>query len=482
MMTYSEIKKTPKLISFGLLFAGMLFICIPGINLFDIMADFVGYFLLLLAVRNASECFPHFDDALRRFRILFWINLAKLPAIILMLRVAGINMDERGMISVFALSFAVVEWIFVIPAFRALFEGFIYLGEREGVSSAISVRGNAKRFDTLPTLTTIFLLVKGAASFLPETVFLSTFFYNGSLDPRSVHPATFYPLLAAFAFLVALVFGLILLFHIRPYFSGMKADGAMSALLDQKATTLSQTLLAARERLRVNIFFALAILGFAFAIDLPFENADFLPDYIAAIAFFALFFLAPKSKHALYGKFFSVCYFATAIARTVFSSLFFADFTYTDIAYRDAALVRYLPVMITFMVEAVFFFLTVLMLLSLLRDFIVEKTGKSLLPKDTVIRNEVHATLFQKVKALGALALLNAAVRPITAYLMTITERHIITAEEANQYYSAGAAVDSPKYAWLWILVFVIGAAGAVYAYVLSRAIKIEAGLLEEDE
>ena len=138
-----------------------------------------------------------------------WINLAKVPAALLMMYVAGIDTEERGMITVFAFGFAVLEWLFVIPAFRAMFEGFTLLGEREGVYAAFRVKGTGRDVDHLALLTVVFLLVKGACSFLPETVFLSTFFHNGSLSPNAVNPVSFYPALAILGVLISLVMGLV---------------------------------------------------------------------------------------------------------------------------------------------------------------------------------------------------------------------------------------------------------------------------------
>ena len=482
MTGISDTKKAKSILSFGMMLAGMILLCNPNLNLFDVMPDAIGYGLLLLAVRSAADIFPHFDEAERAFRILFWVNLAKIPGIYLMLRVTGINLNERGIIAVFAIGFAVVEWVFAFPGFRALFEGFTYIGEREGVSSAISIRGSEKRFDTLMALTTVFLIIKGLASFLPETVYLSTFFYNGSLDPRAINPTTFYPLLAAFGFLVTLVFGVIWITHFAPYLQGMRRDGGMIALLSAKGDTLATKLFEAKERRRTRLFFLLTLVGLFFAMDLPMNGKDVLPDFMGAISFFFVFLLAEDKKVAFRGKIATALYAVSSLTRTVFTARFFEEFGYADITYRDAAQARYTPVLIAYAIEAVFFFLTVLMLLFLLKRFILENTGRSLSLKDTVIRNEIHTELCKKNNRLGFLAFLYALLRPVSAYLLTVTESHTITKEEANQYYGVGTRVVTSKYAWLWLLVFAVGLLLAVYAYFHTLSIRREADLLSEDE
>ena len=163
MSSEQKKKQSNGLLSFGLLLAGFLFLCNPNVNLFDLLPDAVGYGLLLLAIYRVTDIFPHFDTAYQGFRKLFIINLVKIPAIFAMLYVTGIDMEERGLITVFAIGFATVEWIFAIPAFRALFEGFTYMGEREGVVSAFNLP-SGKSADKLTLLTLVFLAVKGATS------------------------------------------------------------------------------------------------------------------------------------------------------------------------------------------------------------------------------------------------------------------------------------------------------------------------------
>lgn len=482
MTILTDAKKAKSLLSFGMMLAGMILLCNPNLNLFDIMPDAIGYGLLLLAVRASADIFPHFDEAERAFRTLMWINIAKIPGIYLMMTVTGINMNERGMITVFALGFAVVEWIFAIPGFRALFEGLTYIGEREGVFSAISVKGSEKKYDSLISLTTVFLIVKGACSFLPETVFLSTFFYNGSLDPRAVNPTAFYPLLAILAFLITLVFGLIWIISLAPYLQGMRKDDEMTALLAKKGESLAERISLAKEQRRTRLFFLLFLVGFVFAIDLPISGSDYLPDYMGAVALVLSFFLIENKTLALRGKILGALYAVASIARAILSMQFFERFSYVDVAFRDAALAKYMPVLIATLAEGILFFLTILSLLLYLKDFILANTGKSLRAKDTVIRNEVHTYLKKKNLRLGIIALVYAVLRPVTAYLLTIAESHTITKEEANQYYSVGSRVVTSKYAWLWILVLAVGIFMAAYAYFHTRAIKLEADMLSEDE
>lgn len=471
-----------RILPFGLLIAGMVFLFNPTVNLIDLLPDAIGYALLMLALRYTAEVFPHFDAARRGFRTLFWINVAKIPAASLMLNIAAGNPTERTIITIFALAFAIVEWIFLIPALRALLEGFTYLGVREGIRSAITLCKSERFLDVTTVLVLIFFFFKGACTFLPEMVFVPTEFRNGSITPSAFNPATLYMPLALLTALAVLAFGGVCLILVVIYLIGMKRDGAMKQLLEDKAAVVTPALRAGADVRRKNLFFIFLLAGFFFAIDMPLNNVDVLPDYVAAALFFAAFLMADKGKAALLGKIFAPIYGVCAILRAVFANRFFALFDYYDVGGgRNAAIARYNPLLVAYVLEAVFFLVTVILLVRTLRAFVLRYTGKDLRPQDTEIRNEVHAELGRGCGILTVATLLYSILRPVSVHLRTIVNTFYITSEQANEIVPEGIRHES-KYAWLWILVLVAGAVLFVMALVTARAIKLEANLSKEDE
>ncbi len=482
MMNPSSRIRGGRLLPFGLLIAGMVFLFNPTVNLIDLLPDAIGYALLMLALRYTAEVLPHFDAARRGFRILFWINLAKIPAAILMLHIATDNPTERTIITIFALAFAIVEWIFLIPALRALLEGFTYLGVREGIRSAITLCKSERALNATTVLTLIFFLVKGACTFLPEMVFVPTEFRKGSITPSAFNPASLYLPLALLTALLVLLFGTVCLILIVIYLFGMKRDRDMKQLLLEKAELAAPSLCASADIRRKNLFFIFAVAGFFFAIDMPLNHVDVLPDYVAAALFFTAFLLADKSVFTLLGKIFAPVYGVCAILRAVFADRFFAEFEYYDVGGgRDAAIARYYPLLASYVLEAVLFLVTVILLILVFRAFTLRYTGKGLRPQDTEIRNEVHAELGRGCAALTVASALYAILRPVATHLLTIKNTFYVTSDQANEIVAEGIQHES-KYAWLWILVLVAGAVLFVMSLVTSRAIKLEANLSGEDE
>ena len=75
-----------------MLFIGLIFIFTPSINLFDLLPDFIGYYLIAQAIAAPSDLTPYFADARERFQKLLWISASKLVAIVVMLTIyAGIR-------------------------------------------------------------------------------------------------------------------------------------------------------------------------------------------------------------------------------------------------------------------------------------------------------------------------------------------------------------------------------------------------------
>ena len=72
------------MIRFGMLGAGLFFLFNPNINIIDVLPDAVGYFLILVSIGKLCDLCPELEDARSAFIRMFWISLAKLPALLLM--------------------------------------------------------------------------------------------------------------------------------------------------------------------------------------------------------------------------------------------------------------------------------------------------------------------------------------------------------------------------------------------------------------
>lgn len=471
-------KRPSSLIPMGKLFLACVFLFTPNISLFDILPDFIGYALILSAIREASFVFPHFDTAYAGFRKMLLIGILKMPAALLMLSIAGKNLDERSIVTVFSFSFAVLEILFLLPAFRAFWEGFIHIGEREGVSACLT-DGNGKSIDSLTLFTLVFLVVKHAMSTLPEMALLSLFEKIGSLDPGAFNIAVLYPFFAIVGAIAVLVLGILWLSRTKRFFDCLRKDEGFLTLLSEKAAAESVAIAARAERKRALTFLYLLFGAFLLLVDPIFDDRDVLPNFFAALLFFLSFCYAKEGKTVLAGKIVSALYGVLAFGTFLFRELFFADFKVTDVAFKDAALLRYLPVEILTVAESLAFIALLCLLLPLLRAFATENTGKSLREADLVLRNDIHASFFKKIKHLGFFGIVYAVLRAAEVFLLTTVDRHVITEGEANQEYAVGEVVYSAKYGGSWFILLALGIALAAYVFFLIRSLREEMGEAE---
>ena len=467
--------KSNSLLHLGKLFLGCVFLFTPNVSLFDLLPDFIGFALLLSAIKEATFVFPHFDEAYRGFKRMLYISIAKLPAAFLMLSIASKSMDERSIVTVFSLSFAVLDLVFLLPAFRAFWEGFSYIGQREGISVCLT-DGGEKSVDSLTVFTLVFLTVKHAMSTLPEMSLLSLFEKMGSLDPGAVNLAALYPAFAVLGAIIVLVLGIMWLARIRRFLYALRADEQMTALLSAKAEEQKETIRTRTERRRALSLLYLLMGAFLFTVDPIFDDRDVLPNLFAAILLFLVFCYADGARQARAGRWISAVYGTAALATFVMREIYFADFTPIDVAFRDEALLRYTLVEALTVLESLLLIAVILLLCAVLRDFIKAKTGKGLRETDLVLRNNVHAALLLRLKRFGVLGVIYAICRAAEVFLLAAVERHVITEDEANQYYGVGDVVYSSRFGGSWFLLLCIGIALAVYLFFLLRAIRDEMG------
>ena len=120
--------------------------------------------------------------------------------------------------------------------------------------------------------------------------------------------------------------------------------------------------------------------------------------------------------------------------------------------------------------------------MRILKVFVTEQTGKTLRPEDLVIRNDIHADFFLRLKRFVFFGAVGAVLRPVSAVLMAISDRHVITEGEANDFYAEGAVLYSSRFSFLWIVLLVYSALFFVYALALFREMKNEANIGKSDE
>lgn len=474
-------KKNLRLLSFPLLTAGLIFLFNPNINLFDPLPDAVGWFLLAAAVTGFSDVQPYFGAARRNFIRLGILNAVKIAALVLSLYIIAKYPDNRAMLSVFCLSFATLELIFALPTLRDLWRGFFYIGERDGVDAAIAGGKN------LPAFTVAFLLVKHLGAFLPEFSLASVAYLDKGYSDSFLRA---YPIFVAGAVILGLAVGGIWLREALKYLKPLKKDAAFLSYLERKRTENARTLSSAALCRRENGLLWILSGALLLAIDFIADRQNLLPDACSGLLFFLFFLFAARDRSAAapdgrqcarLGMLFSALYTLVSAANSIFAYRYHARYDYPDVAYRQAAAALYRPVEITAVAEALLLFALLYCLYRLLGRFAATHTG--LLSSDgRVLQNPETAKILSRQNTVFFLLGLCAALfHAAEVFFLTITEKHIISSAEANEYYSFGQVLYYPRFGGSWLIALALTLGWVIAGHLFLRMMKEEISLRYRD-
>ncbi len=455
-------KKEKNIISSAAFILAAIFLFNPNINIVDLLPDFVGYFLLYTSLAKLSDLVPHFDEARDRFHKLFWITLSKLPATFIMLSISSQNTAERPIVAVFSLAYAILELIYIYPAFTALFEGFEYLETRFGneVAEKKSMRAPAK-------ITAVFFSVKMIACTLPEFSLTSVADILGDVNYKP-NIARFYPYFAALGAIVAIIFGIVWMIKFIKFIRYIARSRTIEF-------SLSSSYIEKQERLRqvnsyrlVCLSMSLMTLATLFGIDLFLDNTNYLPDVFSALLFIASGVVMLRfTKKAQLPVIVGILYVFSSLCTMFTQHNFHASYDYTDISKITAADYAYDLVIISAFIE---FLISVALFFSVaycVASFVKDTTG-SPNSSDSAIRYnaELHKSLKTQAYIMAALGSIASVSKVVYLYLLSFTEKVEMIPEYSH------APVTMLQYGELWIVVAVLAIIWLVFTYRLSHTVK----------
>ncbi|MBQ4090837.1 MAG: hypothetical protein IJC64_00815 [Clostridia bacterium] len=191
-----------------------LFLFDPSFALIDAIPDAIGYVLLCLSLINLADINPKMSDAFCAFRRAAILSVARIIfSIALHSYIEGKEQTMLSLVAIFA--FATLEIIVLMPAYKSLFEGFLYLGTyHNGTYVHTSKReGSRNVSEKVYLITMIFVIVKNVFWVLPE---LSALMSNETYE--------FVHVLRWFALFVTVPVALFWLISMIRYLRGIRKD------------------------------------------------------------------------------------------------------------------------------------------------------------------------------------------------------------------------------------------------------------------
>ncbi len=362
-------------IGLGYLIAAAVFLFNPNISVIDVLPDFIGYFLFTAGLAKIADIMPRFADVKETFGKLAWISLAKFFSVIFIFIMPLNEQATFGLVLTF--SFAVIDLIYLIPAWNGFFDGVIYLGTRYD-SKAVFYSGKGKKTqtETLKRLTLVFFVLKEIIVIMPELTSLSSYESLGYVDYHIMDIHHFQPHFRVLSALVIVVLGIVWLYKTVSYFNRLGRDKAfISALISVYETeVLPDTDLFTRRRIKT----ALVVLCFAFGfgVDFYIYDVNFIPDVISAALFVVGFALLYKHvKRSLPAAYAGVFYGIVSLFQLINTIIFFDNFDITHIDKDYDVYLAYTKVTVGAIIESLVFVAFMVFVFSALKELVREHTG-----------------------------------------------------------------------------------------------------------
>lgn len=454
-------KTAKKVLSPAPIILAAIFLFNPNINLLDILPDFIGYLALYAALSRIDGLVPHFDTARRGILKLLWIAIAKIPAYFIMAALVGDSTDGRVTITLFALSFGIIEVIFSFSAIGELFAGVDYLRARHGMLTAD--RGT---LDGAKIAAYALALAKPTLAFLPELCYLSMYEHFGFVNDTP-DIVIFRPMFIAIALFISLVFGIWFLVTAVRGARLVGRDEALSNLLSKIRRENMPPLASAARIRRIRLSLSLLAIGFLCLVDLVFDEINYLPNGVA-ILFFALgalllFRFAKKQASVVL----ALCLptLVLSVISSVLRASFFSQYSYAALGkwYKADALYGNYELFSSLEAGAhiLLFAAIAWMLFSVIRTetgFVAESE------ENRKSHKALHRGLSIRAAALSALAALSSIAMTADVFLRYYTDTYEQGSPMGDNVSVNLNGVALPIYGWFWLVVLLLRIITAAFA------------------
>ena len=411
---------------YGWIIFGLCLLFIPAVNVLDVFPDFIAYFILAGVLSHGVNKLPYFEEARTAFIKLGFINLCRVIAIVLILRIRAINYDDTDIYAMMTLLFGIVESIYLFPAISNLFDALFYLGQRsdsQAILAPVRLIGRKISTDTIKNLTYFFAGARAVLALLPELCYMSGTSKTGTAI--ITHPyAHLYPFVLAICFTLSLIIGIVWLVATAKYSRAIGRENLYYTSIDALVTEDRRPEIENKVKLRRSCS-ALNIMMLAslFTLEINFDNfgdINILPHFIFAILLVSgLRHLTGKTKYTTVASLVTIGYTAVSLVGHGLLIAFFEKWeSYTEIKRIPAAAQEYDLIKVLSVVEFVFAAALIITIMLALKSFVENNTKISPSAEGYGIPDrDFHRSLFRKNIIYTTFGILATASKAVQVFL-----------------------------------------------------------------
>lgn len=466
--------KIRKKLGIGFIIASFFFLFNPDLNVIDILPDFIGYILICMGLSQLSYINSSFEEAAEKFKKMILVSFCKFASIVLLFGLLNERERPYGFL-LFAFSFLVLDLIFLIPAVKCLFEGFIYLAGRHKSEVAykrkpafnplnkLNTEGlDSRKKERIATLskklnrfaemrktyiekiyrsTFVFFVVKAVGYTLPEfTVLTKDSYTDGSFVMYMYDNISNYRILSM---MIVSVFGLVWLIRSVKFFVKLGNESSFIESLKEDFVTKALPREGIFVRRTVKNALLLFGLGAIFSIDFHVSitldsisssaiaineiTLNVFPDIITAFLFLCaaitLRHYIKAHKQLIVS---SSVYFAMSAFASILKIYFLSAYgSFSAVNRADEAFILFYSICASTIIENIAFIAMMICFAKLMIELIKNYTGYISVFTDYTSQSRlkaIHKELNLKVWVIVAVAVLSAATASL--YDFMLIERH----------------------------------------------------------
>ena len=456
----------------GWIVLALLFLANPNIHIIDILPDFVGYIIIVRALRYASERAPYFAEARSDFKKLALLSLFKLPSLLIQTQIRSTNLGDNDILALFAFSFGVVEIVWTVNAVRHLFDAFYYLGQRSEAKAVLS-----ENPESLRSFAIFFAILKCTAYALPELFLLTK-----GVDSGNAHTvfnvARLYPYFVVIFVPVVLIFGIITAKKFIRYLEAISEGGAFTTALDSLVGDQEREQLKKREVVS-NMRSALMLIAIAtiFTLELRFDNlngVNLFPRVIFGVLLVAavlrLITHIGKTRKAAIPF---IAYSLVALASFIVETMFLTSTGYSELTDNTDAKLEYLPTIIGYLVEFIALIVIMIFLSRMLIRFAYLHTGADRgSGKYSLYDKKYHEKMKTKVVIWAVISIVCGICRVLKSVFKYFARDIKVTVDDPEAIIPVTTTVTEGILPWFGGAVFMLTAIFIGYSFYLVSVFK----------
>lgn len=366
-------KSKEKALSFGLVFAGLLFFFNPFFAAVDVLPDFIGCILLYFGLYKPSRLYRPLAQTQKRFLKLAAVDLVKDIALLFVF-VDGTDAELPTALLVVAFGAAVAELYFLLPAVYSLFEGITALAMQEDCAPFYrALIGNRSRGEWLARASVAFLSLREVLCLLPEfsALFTSSYSDSGVMDLYN-----YIGVMRAIGAGVVLLAGVVWICLLARYFAGLHREIAFRTALAEKYRAYVSHHPGDAVQMRHFVAFLSLAIGAFLTADFYLDYQNVIPD-IAAAGFLLLGICVlevPRRRKGI-AAMLAVAFGGVSFWSSRLAYRFASEYRASDIARNEDVAGAYRTLWLSALLEFLLFLALVAVILLCLRKTVAKYAG-----------------------------------------------------------------------------------------------------------